>query len=44
VEKAYREYDVYRAQLSDNLTDVEKAYLDTLRDMQKKLKAGGKEK
>ena len=41
VEKARREYDVYRAQLSNDLTDVEKAYLDTLREMQKKLKAGG---
>ncbi|MCL2591634.1 MAG: virulence RhuM family protein, partial [Betaproteobacteria bacterium] len=41
VEKAHREYDVYRAQLSNDLTDVEKAYLDTLREMQKKLKAGG---
>jgi hypothetical protein len=41
VKKAYHEYDVYQAQLSDELTDVEKAYLDTLRDMQKKLKAGG---
>lgn len=41
VEKAYREYDTYRAALPDNLTDVEKAYLNTLRDMQKKLKAGG---
>jgi hypothetical protein len=41
VEKAYREYDAYLAQLSDNLTDVEKAYLDTLRDMQKRLMDGG---
>jgi hypothetical protein len=40
VEKAHREYDVYRSQLPDDLTDVEKAYLDTLRDMQKRLKAG----
>jgi len=43
VEKAHREYDAYRAQLADELTDVEKAYLDTLREMQKKLKAGGGE-
>ena len=41
VEKAHREYDTYRAQLADELTDVEKAYLETLREMQKKLKAGG---
>jgi hypothetical protein len=41
VEKAHREYDTYRAQLADELSDVEKAYLDTLREMQKKLKAGG---
>ncbi|MDR2615744.1 MAG: virulence RhuM family protein [Oscillospiraceae bacterium] len=40
-EKAHREYAAYRAQLPDELTDVEKAYLDTLRDIQKRLKAGG---
>jgi hypothetical protein len=43
-EKAHREYAAYRAQLPDELTDVEKAYLDTLRDIQKRLKAGGGEK
>jgi hypothetical protein len=43
VEKAHREYDAYRAQLPDDLTDVEKAYLDNLRDMQKRLKDGGGE-
>ncbi|MCL2639868.1 MAG: virulence RhuM family protein [Phycisphaerales bacterium] len=41
VEKANREYDTYRSQLAEELTDVEKAYLATLRDMQKKLKKGG---
>ncbi|MDR0901664.1 MAG: virulence RhuM family protein [Opitutaceae bacterium] len=41
VEKAHREYDTYRAQLPDNLSDVENAYLDTLKQMQKKLKDGG---
>jgi hypothetical protein len=41
VEKAHQEYDTYRAALPDDLTDVEKAYLDTLKDMQKKLKSGG---
>jgi hypothetical protein len=41
VEKAHREYSTYRAQLSDDLTDVERAYLDTLKEMQKRLKAGG---
>ena len=45
VEKAHSEYDIYRAQLSDDLTDVEKAYLDTLKHMQKKLKIkSGKDK
>jgi len=39
MEKAHREYEAYRAQISDELTDVEKAYLDTLRDMQKRLKS-----
>ena len=39
LEKAHSEYEAYRAQLPDELTDVEKAYLDTLRDMQKRLKA-----
>jgi len=38
VEKARREYDVYHAALPDELTDVERAYLDTLLQMQKKLK------
>ncbi|MCL2126249.1 MAG: virulence RhuM family protein [Oscillospiraceae bacterium] len=38
--KAHSEYDSYRAQLADELSDVEKAYLETLREMQKKLKAG----
>jgi hypothetical protein len=41
VEKAHREYDAYRAQFSDELSDVEKAYLDTLKQMQKQLKNGG---
>ena len=50
VKKAHSEYDAYRLRLSDELTDVEKAYLDTLREMQKKLenkskrgKNGGKQ-
>jgi hypothetical protein len=38
-EKAHREYDIYRATLPDELSDVEKAYLDTLREIQKKLKS-----
>jgi len=38
VEKAHREYNTYRAQQTDELTEVEKAYLDTLRRMQKELK------
>ena len=40
VESALREYDVYRAQLPDDLTDVEKAYLENLRQMQKKAQRG----
>ncbi len=40
MEKAHSEYNTYRAQLPDDLSDVEKAYLDTLLDIQKKLKAG----
>jgi hypothetical protein len=40
IKKAHGEYDIYRKQLADDLTDVEKAYLDTLREMQKKLKSG----
>lgn len=44
LEKAHREYDAYRAQLPDDLSDVEKAYLESLREMQKKLKAGGTSK
>jgi hypothetical protein len=38
VEKALKEYDIYRVQLPDDLTNVEKAYLETLKQMQKKLK------
>lgn len=40
VEKAHREYDAYRASLPDDLSDVEKAYLESLRELQKKLKDG----
>ena len=38
VEKAHREYDVYKTQQNEELTEVEKAYLNTLKQMQKKLK------
>jgi len=38
VEKANREYATYRQQLSDNLTEVEKAYLENLKQMQRRLK------
>jgi len=41
VEKAHREYSAYRAALPDDLTNVEKAYLENLRDMRKRLKDGG---
>jgi hypothetical protein len=41
VDKAHREYDAYRSALLDELSSVEKAYLATLKEMQKKLKAGG---
>ena len=41
VAKAHREYDAYKEQFSDELSDVEKAYLETLKQMQKKLKAKG---
>jgi hypothetical protein len=42
-EKAQREYDTYHSALSDDLSDVEKAYLDTLRDMQKKIEGHSQE-
>jgi len=38
VKKASREYEIYRTQLCNDLTDVEKAYLDTLQEMRKRLK------
>ena len=41
LEKANREYETYRSSLSDELTNVEKSYLAALKEMQKKLKAGG---
>jgi hypothetical protein len=44
IEKAHGEYDRYRLQLVDELTEVEKAYLSTLREMQKRLKSGADEK
>jgi hypothetical protein len=37
VEKAVQEYAVYRAQLPDGIADVEKAYLEALKQIQKKL-------
>jgi len=39
VAKAHNEYKTYRAGLPDTLTEVEHAYLENLRDVQKKLKA-----
>jgi hypothetical protein len=41
VGKAQREYGAYRAQLAGDLSDVEKAYLAALKQMQKQLKDGG---
>ena len=41
-QKAHREYDTYRSALTDDFSDVEKAYLATLKDMQKKLKSADK--
>jgi hypothetical protein len=43
IEKAHVEYAEYKAQLDTELTEVEKAYLDTLKEMQARLKAGGGE-
>ena len=43
VNKAYGEYDTYRTALPDDLTDVEKAYLASLKEMQKKLKKAAKD-
>ncbi|MGL4594832.1 MAG: RhuM family protein [Thermoguttaceae bacterium] len=40
VEKAHHEYATYRTQHADELTEVEKAYLESLRAMQKQLKMG----
>ena len=42
LKKASHEYETYRSVVSDELTNVEKSYLDTLKEMHKKLKAGGK--
>jgi hypothetical protein len=41
VEKVHREYGMYRARLPDDLTDVEKAYLETLKQMQKEIISKG---
>jgi hypothetical protein len=40
LDKAHKEYDAYKKQCDDELTEVEKAYLETLRQMQKKLTIG----
>jgi hypothetical protein len=40
VKKAHHEYDLYSSQFSNEFSAVEKAYLEALRDMQKKLKNG----
>ena len=42
VEKAHTEYDAYRSQLPNDLSEVEKAYLDSLKKMRKMLKNGEK--
>jgi hypothetical protein len=41
LEKAHREYSAYSLQLGDELTSVEKAYLETLKRMHKRIKEGG---
>ena len=41
VKKANNEYDTYHLALPDDLTDVEKVYLSTLREMQGKLESAG---
>ena len=38
--KALLEYEKYKAKLPDELTDVERDYLEALKDMQKRLKGG----
>jgi len=39
IEKAQTEYDKYKKALPNEMTEVEMAYLDTLKEMQKKLKS-----
>jgi hypothetical protein len=41
IEKVHSEYSIYRAQIADELSEVEKSYLETLKDMHKRLKDGG---
>lgn len=43
IEKAYHEYDTYIKHLPDQITDVEKAYLETLYEMQKRLEENNNE-
>jgi hypothetical protein len=40
VTKAHQEYETYKKQIDDEMSDVEQAYLEALKEMQKKLKAG----
>jgi len=44
MEKAHGEYDRYRVQFSDELTEVERAYLETLSEMKKRLKGESEKK
>jgi hypothetical protein len=41
IDKAHREYDAYKTLFADELNDVEKAYLETLKQMRKRLQTGG---
>jgi hypothetical protein len=42
VQKAEAEYDRYRKLATEELTPVEHAYLETLKDIQKRLETNGK--
>jgi len=43
ISRAHHEYETYRSALPDDLSDVEKAYLAALKEMQKKLKKAAKD-
>ena len=41
--KAHKEYDAYRARIANEETAVDKAFLESVKGLQKKIEGGGNE-